>query len=99
MALIKNTECNNTRSSANDWQTIYLVKIKDEMRLVGDLEALLPPAQALRLVLLQLLEQLKDKIRKITNSDKLGGRFKIGYYSSSCLSRNRLIHSSMERLG
>ena len=40
---------------------VYLVKIEDKMRLVRDLEALLPPAQALRLILLQLLEQLKDQ--------------------------------------
>ena len=38
---------------------IYLVKIEDKMRLVRDLEALLPPAQALRLVLLQLLKELQ----------------------------------------
>ena len=41
---------------------LYLVKIEHEMGLVGDLEAVLPPAQTLRLVLLKLLEELQIKI-------------------------------------
>ena len=39
---------------------VHLVEIENEVRLVRDLESLLPPAQALRLVLLELLEELRQ---------------------------------------